>query len=146
MVMGVDSLGRGRTRPPFDLSVTRDSYLSAAAVFKLVILNICLQFLYFAYGLWYLLVLSPVPILLMFVTISLKNCANILYIIVDLCWLSICWWTSCCKFDDWHHHIYDMPVYCMILISFWICFGYFQDCLYSSLIDRLDFRMKLRVD
>ena len=79
MVRGVDSLGRGRTRPLFDLSVTRDSYLSAAAVFKLVILNICLQFLYFAYDLWYLSVLSPVSILLMFVIISLKNYANIIY-------------------------------------------------------------------
>ena len=59
--------------------VTRDSFLSADTIFKLVIFNICIQFLYFAYDLWYLSVLSPVSILLMFVIISLKNCANIIY-------------------------------------------------------------------
>ena len=47
----VDSLGRGRTRPLFDLSVNRDNYLSVATEFELVIFNICIQFLHFAYDL-----------------------------------------------------------------------------------------------
>ena len=38
----VEYLGRGRTRPLFDLSVTLDSYLSVATAFELMILNICL--------------------------------------------------------------------------------------------------------
>ena len=49
--MEVDSLGRGRTRPLFDLFVTQDNYLSVATAFELVIFNICIQFLYFAYDL-----------------------------------------------------------------------------------------------
>ena len=59
--------------------VTGDSFLLTDTIFKLVIFNICIQFLYFAYDLWYLSVLSPVSILLIFVIISLKNCANIIY-------------------------------------------------------------------
>ena len=41
--------------------------------------------------------------------------------------ISICWYMSCCKIDDWHHNTCDICAYCMILFDFWISLEYFQD-------------------
>ena len=95
--------------------------------FKLVILIYVYSISTSHVCLWYHSVLSLFSTLLMFVMISFMNYANILYIIVDLCWFRFCWCMSYCKIDDWHHNICDICVHCMILFNLWISFEYFQD-------------------
>ena len=40
--------------------------------------------------------------------------------------ISICWYMSCCKIDDWHHNTCDICAYCMILFDFLNFFGIFS--------------------
>ena len=84
LLPGVDSWRNAMTRLWFDLPVTLDSYLSAATIcWTDDIFNICLQFVHFAYSLWYLLVLSSHSILSVFVIIFFKEVVRIY-----LVWLS----------------------------------------------------------
>ena len=75
--------------------------------------------LYFAYVLMVSLgLVTDFSILLMFVIISLKNCTNILCMIVDLCWFRFADVCRVVKNDDWHQKICDICVYCMILLIY----------------------------
>ena len=83
---GVDSLEE-ESRPQFDFSVTLGCLWSAATVCWTGDTYICLQYLYFIHVFMVSLGFVAFSILLMFAMISLMSYANILCIIVDLCWL-----------------------------------------------------------
>ena len=115
---GVDSLRRSQDHCLI-FSVTQGSLLLAATVCWTGDTYICLQYLYFVHV--FMVSLGLVAFfftLLMFAMIPLTSYANILYIIVDLCWF---------RFDDVCHvvklmidiitHVIYVPIVWSCLIS-----------------------------
>ena len=141
MGWGVDSSGKKEDKTTvWSFCNWRQFPVSRYRVFKLVILiyvysiftfHMCYGFAWFYYFSHIINVCHN----------SLKNCANILCMIIDLCWLSISWWTSCCKFDDWHHYVRGICVYRMILVISEFILKVFK--IIDSPISRFDFSLNI---